>query len=209
MKKKKKILLFALTIMMSSTQLVKAQYDKQDSSYKKYFVGSSLFLLGNLSTVEKPDFFQLNLGYRITGKDVVSVELITWKYAWPLGINPLLNKSYGKLEEKYPGYIREYGIGVVYQRYFWKGLYGAVHIMPMLQKFVNDNGNKEKNGFHIFNTFRVGYHVKLFKDRFFIEPSVGVAGRPYHTEMPDGFKQKDDKWSKYTPELGLHFGYNF
>ena len=205
----KKILWIGLVLFLTSSLQVNAQYAKTDSIYKKYFVGSTLFLLGNLSTVEKPDFVQLNIGYRITGNDVISCELITWKYAWPLGINPLLNKSYGKSEEKYPGYIRDYGIGVVYQRYFWKGLYASVQVMPMMQTFVNDNGNKVDNGFQIFNTNRVGYHVKLFNDRFFIEPSLGIAGRAYHTVMPDGFKQKDDKWSKYTPEIGLHFGYNF
>ncbi|MBA3901036.1 MAG: hypothetical protein H0X62_12650 [Bacteroidetes bacterium] len=205
----KKILWIGLVLVLTSSLQANAQYAKQDSTYKKFFVGSSLFLLGNLSPVEKPDFFQLNLGYRITGKDVISIELITWKYAWPLGINPLLNKSYGKPEEKYPGYIREYGIALAYQRYFWKGLYAAIHVMPMLQTFVNENGNKVDIGFQIFNTNRVGYHIKLFKDRFFIEPSLGIAGRPYHSEMPDGFKQKDDKWPKYTPEPGLHFGYNF
>lgn len=31
----------------------------------------------------------------------------------------------------------------------------------------------------------------------------------YFTEMPEGFKEKDDKWPKWTPEPGLHFGYNF
>jgi hypothetical protein len=203
------ILCIVLALLMVSSIKVKAQYDKQDTTYKQFIVGSSLFLLGNLSPVEKPDFFQLNLGYRITGKDVVSIELIIWKYAWPLGINPLLSKSYGKPEEKYPGYIREFGTALVYQRYFWKGFYAAVHVMPMLQIFVNEKGHKVDDGFHIFNTNRIGYHVKLFKDKFFLEPSIGIAGRPFHTKMPDGFKQKDDKWSKYTPELGLHFGYNF
>ena len=74
---------------------------------------------------------------------------------------------------------------------------------------VNVNGNKMRNGFLIFNTYRVGYHIKLFKDKFFIEPSLGVAGRPYQSKMPDGFKEKDDKWPKWTPEPGLHFGFNF
>ncbi len=50
------------------------------------------------------------------------------------------------------------------------------------------------------NSLRIG---------FFIEPSLGIAGRPYYTEMPNGFKEKDDKWPKWTPEPGLHFGYNF
>ena len=205
----KKILFIGFVLMMTSTLQLKAQYAKTDSSYKRCFVGSTLFLLGNLDRVNPPGFAQLNLGYRITGKDVISLELITWKHAWPLGINPFYNKAYGTSIEKFPGFIREYGIGIVYQRYFYKGLYASVHVTPMWQTFKNKNGDKVGNGFIIFNTYRIGYHIKLFKDRFFIEPSLGIAGRPYHTKMPDGFKEKDDKWPKWTPEPGLHFGYNF
>lgn len=205
----KKILFLAFILMITSSLQVYAQYTKDDSTYKKFFVGSTLFLLGNLAPVNPPGFAQVNLGYRITGKDVISLELITWKHAWPLGINPFYNKSYGKTEEKFPGYIREYGIGLGYQRYIWKGLYLAVHATPMWQTFKNENGDTMGNGFIIFNTNRVGYHIKLFKGRFFLEPSLGIAGRPYFTEMPDGFKEKDDKWPKWTPEPGLHFGYNF
>lgn len=205
----KKVLFIGFVLMMAGTLQLNAQYAKTDSTYKRRFVGSTLFLLGNLSPVNPPGFAQLNLGYRITGKDVISLELITWKHAWPLGINPFYNKEYGTPEEKYPGYIREYGIGLAYQRYFWKGLYAAVHVMPMWQTFKNENGNKVGDGFIIFNTYRVGYHVKLLKDRFFIQPSLGIAGRPYYTEMPNGFKEKDDKWPKWTPEPGLHFGFNF
>lgn len=205
----KKFLQIGLALVFASSLQANAQYAKTDSTYKKCFVGSTLFLLGNLSSVNPPGFAQLNVGYRITGKDVISLELITWKHAWPLGINPFYNKAYGKPEEKFSGYIREYGIGLAYQRYLWKGLYIAVHVMPMWQTYKNDNGNKVDNGFIIFNTNRVGYHIKLLKDRFFIEPSLGIAGRPYYTEMPKGFKEKDDKWPKWTPEPGLHFGFNF
>jgi hypothetical protein len=204
----KKFLFIGFVLMMTGTLQLNAQYAKTDSTYKKWFVGSTLFLLGNVDKVNPPGFVQLNAGYRITGKDVVSLELITWKHAWPLGINPFYNKAYGTPEEKYPGYIREHGFGIAYQRYFRKGLYAAVHVAPMWQTYKNENGNKVGDGFIIFNTYRVGYHVKLFKDRFFIEPSLGVAGRPYFTEMPAGFKEKDDKWPKWTPEPGLHFGIN-
>ncbi|QNA46622.1 hypothetical protein [Lacibacter sediminis] len=205
----KKILWIGLALSLASSLQVNAQYAKTDSTYKKWFVGSTLFLLGNFSSTNPPGFAQLNVGYRITGKDVVSLELITWKHAWPLGINPFYNKAYGTPEEKFPGYIREYGIGLAYQRYVWKGLYAAVHAMPMWQTFKNESGDKVGDGFIIFNTYRVGYHVKLLKDRFFIEPSLGVAGRPVQTKMPAGFKEKDDKWPKWTPEPGLHFGFNF
>ena len=81
--------------------------------------------------------------------------------------------------------------------------------MPARQKFVNESGNKVDNGFQIFNTNRVGYHIKLFNDRFFIEPSLGIAYRHYHTKMPDVFTQKDDKWPKFTGEPGPHSGFNF
>ncbi|RIW13410.1 hypothetical protein D0X99_16705 [Algoriphagus lacus] len=207
MKKKISSIVFALLLAFSFQ--VSAQYSKQDTTYKKLFVGSTLFLLGNFSPTNPPGFAQLNLGYRITGRDVISLELITWKHAWPLGINPFYNKAYGTPEEKFPGYIREFGFGIAYQRYLWKGLYLAVHVMPMRQIFKNENGDKIDTGFIIFNTNRIGYHVKLFKDKFFIEPSLGIAGRAYHTEMPNGFKEKDDKWPKYTPEPGLHIGFNF
>ncbi len=205
----KKILNIALSLLLGYHTVLNAQYGKQDEVHKKYFIGSTLFVLGNFSKVNPPEFGQLNLGYRITGKDVLSVELITWKYRWPLGINPFFNSSYGKVEEQFPGYIRDYGIGLAYQRFFWKGFYGALHVMPMLQHFVGDDGKKIDKGFHLFTTLRLGYHIKLFKDRFFIQPSVGIAGRPYHSKMPDGFQQKDNKWSKYTPEPGLHVGFNF
>jgi hypothetical protein len=207
MQKSKMMLVFALLSAFSLN--LQAQYAKTDSTYKKHFIGSTLFLLGNFSKVNPPGFAQLNLGYRITGKDVVSLELITWKHSWPLGINPFYNDKYGIPETKFPGNIREYGIGVAYQRYLWKGLYLAAHTMPMRQIFRNEDGDKVGKGFIIFNTYRVGYHIKLFKDRFFIEPSLGVAGRPYQSNMPDGFKEQDDKWPRWTPEPGLHFGFNF
>lgn len=205
----KKMLWVGLVLLLAVHLPANAQYAKNDTTYKECFIGSTLFLLGNLSTTEKPDFAQLNLGYRITGRDVISLEFITWKYAWPLGINPLFSPSYGDPDEKYTGYVREFGIGLAYQRYFWKGLYVAVHVTPMWQRFVDEHGNKVDNGFHIFNTNRIGYHIKIWKDRFFLEPSIGIAGRPYHSTMPTEFKVKDDKWPKYTPEIGLHFGFNF
>lgn len=166
-------------------------------------------MLGNLVPENKPDFVQLNLGYRLTGTDVISLELKTWKYSWSLGIP--YGDSYEAPEEKFPGYIREYGFALAYQHYWWKGLYSAIHVMSAWQSFVDTDGSKIDNGFQIFNTYRIlGYHFKLFNDRFFIEPSIAVTHRFYHTKMPDSFKQIDDRWSKlFFGEPGLHFGFNF
>lgn len=205
----KKILFIGIVIMMTSTPQLKAQYAETDTTYRRWFVGSTLFLLGNLASTNPPDFVQINIGYRITGKDVITLEPKTWKYAWPNGIHPFFNKAYGKPEEEFPGYVRECGLSVAYQRFLWKGLYAELNVMPAWQDFVNDKGKKIDNGFRVFNTYRVGYHIKLFKDRFFIQPSIAITHRAYHTTMPDGFKQLDDKWSKFVfGEPGFHFGFN-
>lgn len=208
---KKQILWIVPALMLASNLQVNAQYDKQDSTYKRWFVGSSLFvLLGNLDTKNPPNFAQLNIGYRFTAKDVITVEPKTWKYAWPNGIHPFFSDSYKKPEEKFPGYVREVGVSVAYQRFLLKGLYAELNVMPTWQKFVDNDGHKIDNGFQIFNTYRVGYHIKLFKDRFFIQPSIAITHRAYHTKLPNGFKQLDDKWSKFIfGEPGFHFGFNF
>ena len=206
MQKSISAVIFAL-LLVNSFQL-KAQYEKEDTTYKKCFIGSTLFMLGNLDSKNSPDFVQLNIGYRLTGKDVLSLEFKTWKYAWSLGIP--YGKSFEAPEEKFPGYIREKGFALAYQRFLWKGLYTGVHVMSAWQTFVDNDGKKIDKGFQIFNTYRVGYHIKLFNDRFFIEPSIAITHRPYFTKMPDSFKQLDDKYSRFFfGEPGLHFGFNF
>ncbi len=203
-----KIIAFCLVFMLASNFQLNAQYIKQDNMYKKYFIGSTFFLLGNLATTNKPDFVQLNLGYRLTRNDVVSLELKTWKYAWSLGIP--YGTSFEVPEEKFPGYIKEYGVALAYQRFWWKGFYTAIHIMNARQTFVDDIDNKIKNGYQMLNTYRVGYQFKFFNKRFFIEPSIAVTHRPIQTKMPESFAQLNDKWPKYfLGEPGLHFGFIF
>lgn len=82
--------------------------------------------------------------------------------------------------------------------------------MHAWQSFFDEEKNKIDKGIQIFNTYRLGYHFKILKERFFIEPSIAITQRAYHSDMPEGFKELDDKWSKYFyGEPGLHFGFNF
>ena len=193
---------------MIMTNSVLGQVAKQDTTFRKFFVGSTFMMLGNFLTDEETDFVQLNFGYRITPKDVVSVEVITWKYAWSLGIP--YGKSFDAPEEKFPGAIREFGFALVYQRFWWKGLYTGVHALNAAQRFLDDDNRKIKNGYQLFMTYRLGYQLKFFKERFFIEPSIAITHRPFHTKMPESFAVLDNKWSKFFfGEPGLHFGFNF
>lgn len=70
--------------------------------------------------------------------------------------------------------------------------------MNAWQFFVDDNDKKMDNGFQIFNTYRLGYHFKILNGMFFIEPSIAIEHRFYHTRMPDSFKQIDDNYSKFS-----------
>ena len=148
-----KIVWIGLFILIMNCFKVKAQYSLNDSTSTRCFIGSTLFVLGNFAQTNKPDFAQLNFGYRLSEKDVVSLELKTWKYAWSLGIP--FGDSFEAPEEKFPGYIREYGFAVVYQRFLWKGFYAGIHVMNAWQNFVDENNQKIDNGFQIFNTYRV------------------------------------------------------
>jgi len=203
-----KIYTLLLLLVLAFSHSAKAQYAEQDSSYKKHFIGSTLFLLGNFAATNRPDFAQLNLGRRLSHRDVVSLELKTWKYAWSLGIP--YGPDYESPQEKFPGFVREFGFAIAYQRFWWRGLYTGIHVMNAWQSFVDKDKVKIGSGFQIFNTYRLGYHIKLWQDRLFLEPSLAITHRPFSSEMPEGFRQLNDKWPRYfLGEPGFHFGFNF
>ncbi len=202
------MLALVITLILTSALQLQAQYHTSDINYKKYFIGGTVFMLMNLDSNERPDFYQVNLGYRITDKDVISLELKTWRYYQPLGLP--YGKNFNSPEENFPGSIREVGFALAYQRFWWKGLYTGVHVMSAWQSFLDEDAVKFDDGYQIFNTYRLGYHFKIAKGKFFIEPSLAITHRPYHTEMPESFKRQDDKHSKFFfGEPGLHFGLNF
>lgn len=206
----KKSLFMGFVLMMTGTLQLKAQYTKQDSTYKKYFIGSTFLMIGNFipNDPNPPEFIQLNVGYRITSKNVVFLELKRSKFTWPLGIP--WGPSFDAPGENYPGYVRQHVLGLAYNRFWWKGLYTAVHAMNAFQKYINEDKKKIANGYTLFMTYRVGYQFKFFKNRFFFEPSIGLTHWPVKTNTPESFKLKDGQWPDYFGyEPGLHFGYNF
>ena len=96
----------------SPTDTLSSQKEKHIIKHR-HSVGASLFMLYNFFP-DPADYYLLTYGYQLTQKDRIFVEFNTWKFAEPLG-------TYNNSEEKYPGYVREYGIGVGYQRFFGKG----------------------------------------------------------------------------------------
>ena len=199
--------LFIVIGFLSLGTLSAQQLPEDSSASYRCFVGSSAFVLYNLAP-DPPSFYQLNIGYRITPKDVISLEACTWTYKAPLGIP--YGPSWGDAGENYPGSIREYGVGITYQRFLWHGLYASLQVIPLKRIYRDEERKTIQKGFQLFSTFRIGYHVPLFKNRLFIEPSIASTFWPVSTNVPPGFAVKDAKWNKFFLfEPGLHVGLNF
>ncbi len=200
--------LCATSVHLASARTISAQSATDaDSAFRRHFVGSSAFMLFNLAP-DPPSFYQFNYGYRLSKKDAVSLEAITWRYNAPLGIP--WGSSYGNEDEEYPGSVRGTGLGVAYQRMLWRGFYAQVHALPLLQRYSDANGARLRTGFQLFTTARAGYQLKLFSDRWFLEPSVAATAWPINTNVPAAFAALDRKWNRYFLfEPGLHFGRRF
>ena len=156
--------------------------------------------------VDPPRFYQVNFGYQLTKKDVISVEWITWRYYAPLGA------SYEKMSDaayKFPGYVDAAGFGLAYQRFLWNNVYSAIHAVWLKQKYSDHNGIHLGEGEQLFFQFRlIGYHWAI-GSFMFLEPNLAVTHWPINTGLPPSFQTQEDRWGKFQIEPGLHFGLNF
>ncbi len=155
MKKLNKILTIVLVLLSAGSIQLKAQYAEQDSTYKKWFVGSSLLMLGNFSKIS-PEYVQLNVGYRITPKDVVSFEFKRSIYTWPIGIP--FGPSFDAPGLNYPGHARILAPTFGYQRFLWKGVYTSVHALNAFEKYI-DEDDKDWKWIHIISELPFGLPV--------------------------------------------------
>ncbi len=204
--KLKAYFLLGITMILFSNGF--SQSVKRDKQRKKHFIGSTVFVLATPLLSPSPEYYQLNYGYRITPKDVLSFEAITWKYSGPLG-RPY-GPDFDNEESDFPGHVKAFGAGLAYKRFLWKGFYGQIHATLFKQNYIDKNKNKIQSGFQVFNTLRFGYHIELFKKRCFIEPSIAFTNWPVNTNLPASFQIEEDKWNNFFLfEPGLHFGINF
>jgi len=186
-----------------------AQNTQPDSTYRRWYIGSSLLMLGNFIPNDEnpPEYIQLNAGYRITPKDVVSVEFKRSIYAWPLGIP--FGPSFDAPGLNFPGHARILAPTVGYQRFWWKGVYTSLHALNAFEKYLDQNKKKIGNGYTLYLNFHLGYQFRFFKNRFFFEPAIGCSYWPIRTNVPESFKAAEKNWPNYFIQPGLHFGYNF
>jgi hypothetical protein len=203
----KKALWIGLAFVLASGLRVIAQNAKQDSTYRRWFVGSTLYLLGNLDKVNNPEYVQLNVGYRITPKDVISFRFKRSIYAWPIGIP--FGPDFDAPGLNYPGHARILAPTVGYQRFLWRGAYTSVQALNAFEKYMDENNKMIGNGYTLYLDFYLGYQFKFFKNRFFFEPAIGCSYWPVRTNVPESFKAVEKNWPNYFIQPGFDFGFNF
>lgn len=178
---------------------VPVKKDNQDLTMR-HSAGSSLLILGNVG--DSVNFMQLNYGYRLSQKENIIVEAITWTYYEPLG-------TYMHSKEFYPGKVRAYGIGLGYQRFLWKNLFTTVEPTFFLQQFYDSDDKKIQKGFQLYLQLILGYRIEFFKKRMFIEPAFAIKYWPVDTNFPESFAAIEKGTPKYKFEPGLNFGFRF
>jgi len=197
----------SLFISLFLTSMAFGQTTNTDSPTKQHFIGSSLFVLANFFP-DPPSFYQLNYGYRFTPKETIIIEAINWEYEAPLGIP--YGSSFESADERFPGHVRDIGIGITYHRFLYKKVFSSINITPFFQEYFTPKNEKLQTGFQLFLTLRFGYRLPLFKNRAFLEPSIAFTHWPINTNLPESFQKQENKWPNYFLfEPGLNFGIMF
>lgn len=215
----KKLLILITTVgALSGTAQTSIQNNQESNVNHKYRISFPTIILPQL--VEKSwndrkhtQHIEFHVKRNLDNKNIIGIKLATWRLFQPMGIqfsDGLLDKV-DSGSEFYPGHVRESGIGISYQRMLWKGLFATVEVLPQFKTYLDENDKKIDNGFKLYNSFHLGYHIAFGKEkRFFIEPQVHSQFWVFDTNTPEDFKQLDDKWDNYFLfEPNLYFGVNF
>lgn len=212
----KKLLIISLIFCAINVFSQNTKETSNNNADYKVRVSFPAIILGNIGEEGKKtntQHIELHAKYELDSKNIVGVKFATWRLFQPMGIqwwNGLLDKIDSK-SEFYPGYLRETGIGVSYQRMLWKGLFASVEVLPLYKTYLDENNTKIANGFKLYTSYHIGYHIAFGKKkRFFIEPQIHFQNWMFDTNTPAVFKQLDNKWKSYFLfEPNLYVGFRF
>lgn len=211
MKTKKNTLAFLFALSFAS--LFSQNHTKQSiatSTGRKFSISTTYLSFVNFGDNEtNTHHYEFHVGYKLTPKDRIGIKLATWKMFAPMGM-PMQEQLKFDKNNFYPGRLRESGLGITYQRILWKGLFATVEVLPQLKTYIDKNDNKVGNGFKLYTSCHLGYHIPFFKDGVYLEPQIHCQYWPINTNTPQTFKEKDSKWNNYFLfEPNLYIGVNF
>ncbi|MDO6596618.1 hypothetical protein Q4512_06805 [Oceanihabitans sp. 2_MG-2023] len=194
----------------------KNELSKADHSDYNYNFSFPAIILGNIGKGGKrtnTKHIEFHVKRKLDAKNSIGVKFATWRLFQPMGIqwwDGLKDKIDSK-SEFYPGYVRETGIGITYQRMLWKGLFATVEVLPQYKTYLDENNTKIANGFKLYTSYHVGYHIAFGKKkRFFIEPQFHFQNWMIDTNTPAEFKRIDNQWKTYfLLEPNIYIGFTF
>ena len=180
-----------------------SESSNQSDNELKYRVSFPAIILSNIGDGGKrtnTQHIELHVKRELDAKNIFGVKFATWRLFQPMGIQwwDGLTDKIDSETEFYPGYLRETGIGMSYQRMLWKGLFASVEVLPLYKTYLDLDEKKIANGFKLYNSYHIGYHFAFGKKKqFFIEPQFHCNVWHFDTNTPDSFKQLDNKWDSY------------
>ncbi|WP_262732918.1 MULTISPECIES: hypothetical protein [Gaetbulibacter] len=193
-----------------------SESSNQSDNELKYRVSFPAIILSNIGDGGKrtnTQHIELHVKRELDAKNIVGVKFATWRLFQPMGIQwwDGLTDKIDSETEFYPGYLRETGVGISYQRMLWKGLFASVEVLPLYKTYLDLDDKKIANGFKLYNSYHIGYHFAFGKKKqFFIEPQFHCNVWHFDTNTPDSFKQLDNKWDSYFLfEPNLYIGIKF
>lgn len=213
----KKLILTTLTIALLATMTFGQNTSQTNRgaakdaipSYK-FSVSTTYLTFANFGSERtNTHHYEFHFGYQLTSKDKIGIKVASWKLFAPMGI-PMWDPQFQDESEFFPGRLAECGIGVTYQRMLWKGLFTAIEVLPLNKSYLDEINKEIGDGFKLYLTFHAGYHMRLFKNRMFIEPQIHCNYWPIDTKAPQSFQERESKWNNYFLfEPNLYIGVNF
>lgn len=200
--------ILGLSQSLSTEKIDLRNETEQKNRFSIYMPWLNFSNFGNPKT--NTQHYELLLGYNITAKDRLGIKIVTWKLFAPMGI-PMWDDRFLKESSFYPGRLTETGIGLIYQRRLWKGLFATVEVLPLFKTYLNQENEEIAKGFKLYSTYHLGYHFPLFKKgKFFLEPQIHLNQWTIDTNTPTEFKAKEVNTNTYFFfEPNLYLGYKF
>lgn len=202
------ILITTLSYSQDASQSTRSG-DRDTHPSNKFSVYTTWLTFLNVGKEEtNTHHYEFHFGYKLTPKDKIGIKVATWQLFEPMAIPWGPDKM--QESEFYPGKLQERGIGVTYQRILWKGLFTSIEVMPLKKTYLDENKKKTGDGFKLYTSYHLGYHVQMFKNRLFLEPQIHCNYWPIDSKGPQGFEEKESKWSNYFLfEPNIYLGVNF
>jgi len=208
-----KIFTLAFLIAISTTSIFgqnQTEKSKVESTERKFLVSTTYLSFVNFGE-EKTNthHYELHVGYKLTPKDRIGIKLATWKMFAPMGM-PMQEQLKFDESNFYPGRLRESGLGITYQRMLWKGVFATIEVLPQLKTYIDKNDENIGNGFKLYTSYHLGYHLSMVKGKIYIEPQIHCQNWSIDTNTPQSFKEQENGWNTYFLfEPNLYIGFTF